>query len=186
MFLLLSPPLFLICAALIKLTSKGHVFFRWNSIGKNGSRITSYKFRTMVQDAEKLEHQLRSKAVNEMNGVYFKRREDDRVTPIGKILRKFSIDGSPSMYSVLKGDLSLVGPRPVRVHEYEVLNDWQKQRLAVKPGLTSLWVINGKNEITEFDEIVELDLEYINNWSLALDLKILYKTALMVLLGKNY
>jgi lipopolysaccharide/colanic/teichoic acid biosynthesis glycosyltransferase len=184
--LLLLSSLFLLCAGLLKLSSRGPVFYRWRIIGQNGRRITSCKFRTMVEDAEQIEIKLRQNGNNEMASVYFKLREDKRVTPVGKFLRKFSIDELPSLYSVLKGDLSLVGPRPVREHELILLNDQQKKRFAVKPGATSLWVIAGKNKISDFDEIVKLDLNYINNWSLLLDLKILLKTIPVIVLGKNY
>ena len=163
------------------------MFFRWNIIGKNGRRITGYKFRSMTQDAEEQEEDLRADGSNEMDGIRFKLREDPRVTLVGKFLRKFSIDELPTLYNVLKGDLSLVGPRPVLAREFRRMSEAHKRPfMMVKPGLTSLWVIQGKNEITDFDEIVKLDLEYIHNRSLILDLKILCKTALMVLLGKNY
>lgn len=184
--LVLLLPFFLLIAILIKLTSRGPVFYKWRIIGQNGRKITSYKFRTMLKRAEQIEQDLRTSGNNEMKNVYFKLKEDCRVTFFGKFLRKFSVDEFPSLYSVLKGDLSLVGPRPVRVHEYEGLNEWQKKRFGIKPGITSTWVINGKNKITDFDEIVKLDLEYIENGSLLYDLKILARTVTVIVLGKNY
>lgn len=184
--LLVLAPFFLVVAILIKLTSKGPVFYKWRIIGQNGRKITSYKFRTMLDGAEQIEQNLRAYGNNEMKNVYFKLREDYRVTSFGTFLRKFSIDEFPSLYSVLKGDLSLVGPRPVRIHEYEGLNEWQKKRFAIKPGVTSTWVISGKNKITDFGEIVKLDLEYVENWCLLYDLRILARTVAVIVLGKNY
>jgi len=184
--LLVLAPFFLVVAILIKLTSKGPVFYKWRIIGQNGRKITSYKFRTMLDGAEQIEQNLRAYGNNEMKNVYFKLREDYRVTSFGTFLRKFSIDEFPSLYSVLKGDLSLVGPRPVRIHEYEGLNEWQKKRFVIKPGVTSTWVISGKNKITDFGEIVKLDLEYVENWCLLYDLRILARTVAVIVLGKNY
>lgn len=184
--LVLLLPFFLLIAVLIKLFSKGPVFYEWRIIGQNGRKITSYKFRTMLDGAEQIEQDLRAHGNNEMKNVYFKLKEDCRVTSLGKFLRKFSIDEFPSLYTVLKGDLTLVGPRPVRTHEYEELNEWQKKRFTVKPGVTSTWVIGGKNKITNFDEIVKLDLEYIESWSLSYDLSILAKTVAAIVLGNNY
>ena len=184
--LLLLSPLFLICAILIKLTSKGPVFYKWRIVGQNGRRIVSYKFRTMVENAEQIEIDLRERGNNEMANIYFKLGRDPRVTRIGRFLRKFSIDELPSLYSVLKGDLTLVGPRPVRWHEYEMLEDWHKKRFIVKPGLTSSWVVKGKNKIKDFDEIVKMDLEYIENSSLVHDLKFILQTIPIIILGKNY
>jgi len=184
--LLLLSPLFLICAVFIKLTSKGPVFYKWKIIGQGGKKIISYKFRTMVVDAEEIELKLREMNNNEMANVYFKLKRDPRLTRIGKFLRKFSIDELPSLYSVLKGDMTLVGPRPVRWHEYELLKKRHKKRFIVKPGLTSPWVVKGKNEIKDFDEIVKMDLEYIENSSLLQDLKLILQTIPIVILGRNY
>jgi len=185
--LALLSPLFLLCAMLIKLTSRGPVFFRWRIISQGGRRITSYKFRTMVEDAEQIEEKLRENAINEMDGIRFKLKNDPRTTRVGKILRKFSIDELPSLYSVLKGDLTLVGPRPVLAREFQRMTEEHKRPFMIaKPGLVSLWVIRGKNKIKSFDEIVKLDLEYIENSSLLYDLKIILKTIPIVVLGKNY
>lgn len=183
--LLLVSPLFLITAILVKMTSRGNIFYEWKLLGLNKKPFTSYKFRTMAEHAEQLEKQLRKKNINEMKGVYFKLKKDPRVTPIGRVLRKLSIDELPQLYSVLKGDMSLVGPRPVRVIEKDELKDWHRGRFNVKPGVTSSWVTSGKNKINDFDDIARLDLTYIDNWSLWLDIKILLKTIPIILLGKN-
>jgi lipopolysaccharide/colanic/teichoic acid biosynthesis glycosyltransferase len=179
-FLILLPVMILIML-LVKLTSPGSIFFRWNVIGKGGQPFVGHKFRTMFDGADRIREQLREK--NEMTGVFFKMQNDPRVTPIGRILRRFSLDELPQLWSVLKGDMSLVGPRPTQIFEYEQLKDWQKQRVQVKPGSVSLWIVSGKT--TDFDRMVRLDLEYINNWSMWLDLKILIKAIPYVLLGKN-
>jgi lipopolysaccharide/colanic/teichoic acid biosynthesis glycosyltransferase len=178
-------PLLVLIAFLIKLTSPGPVFYRWRVVGKGGRPFVGYKFRTMVEDAEQREHKLRAEGANEMKGVYFKLEDDPRVTGIGRFLRKYSLDELPNLFSVLKGDMSLVGPRPARKHEFERFRDWHMGRLAVKPGVTGLWQVSGKNKITDFDEIVKLDLKYIEDWSLWLDFNILLKTIPVVLLGKN-
>jgi lipopolysaccharide/colanic/teichoic acid biosynthesis glycosyltransferase len=179
-FLILLPFMGLLCL-LVKLTSPGPVFFRWNVIGKGGQPFVGYKFRTMFDGADRIREQLREK--NEMTGVFFKMKNDPRVTPIGRVLRRFSLDELPQLWSVLNGDMSLVGPRPTQVFEYDQLNEWQKQRNAVKPGSVSLWIVSGKTQ--DFDKMVEQDLEYINNWSIWLDVKILFKAVPYVLFGKN-
>lgn len=179
-FLILLPLMILI-ALLIKLTLLGPIFFRWNVIGKGGQPFVGYKFRTMFDGADRMREQLREK--NEMTGVFFKMQNDPRVTPVGRVLRRFSLDELPQLWSVLKADMSLVGPRPTQIFEYEQLKDWQRQRVLVKPGSVSLWIVSGKT--TDFDQMVQLDLEYINNWSIWLDLKILLEAIPYVLLGKN-
>jgi|TARA_B100001971_G_C18198426_1_gene542972 lipopolysaccharide/colanic/teichoic acid biosynthesis glycosyltransferase len=184
--LLIFSPLLIIIALLIKITSKGRIFFNWNIVGCDSKIIKSYKFRTMIKNAENIEFDLRNRKLNEMDNVYFKLKYDPRITSIGRMLRKFSLDELPSLFNVLKGDLSFVGPRPVRKHEYKQLNDWQKLRFTVKPGITSLWVVYGKNEIKNFNDIVETDLYYIEHASLLVDFKIIIKTILIVLLGRNY
>lgn len=183
--LLVLSPLILFIVLLIKFTSGGSVFYKWRLLGLNKKPFTSYKFRTMVENAEEIEKKLREKNINEMNGVYFKLKEDFRVTKLGRILRKFSMDELPQLYSVLKGDMSLVGPRPVRILEKDELHDWHRRRFSIRPGVTSLWVIRGKNKITDFDEIAKLDLQYLDNWSLWTDLRIMLKTLPILLLGKN-
>lgn len=186
MLLVLFAPVMAAIALLMKVLDPGPLFFQWELVGADGRPVRSYKFRTMVAGAESLERSLRSRGVNEMESVYFKMRDDPRVTTLGRLLRKYSLDELPSLWSVLKGELSLVGPRPVRVAELQYLQDWHRQRFAAKPGLTSTWVLKGKNEIRDFDSIVEADLEYIRTWSLSQDLVILMKTVLYFFSGKNY
>lgn len=178
-------PLFVLVAILIKLTSKGPIFYEWKILGLNKKPFNSYKFRTMVEHAEEIEKQLRQENINEMKGVYFKLKKDPRVTPIGRVLRKLSIDEFPQLYSVIKGDMSLVGPRPVRIVEKDELKDWHERRFCVRPGVTSPWVVSGKNKINDFDDIARLDLSYIDKWSLWLDVKVLIKTIPIILFGKN-
>ena len=180
--LIILSPLFALFALAIKLTLPGPVFFRWHVIGQGGRPFVGYKFRTMSVGADQVREQLREKS--EMTGPFFKMKNDPRVTPVGRILRKFSLDELPQLWSVLKGDMSLVGPRPTQVFEYEQLQEWQRPRTLAKPGMASLWLVSGKT--SDFDEMVRLDLKYINDWSLWLDMKILLKAILYVLLGKNY
>ena len=181
--LILLAPLMLLIALLIRLTSGAPVLFRWQVVGENGRPFTGYKFRTMVVGADRIKEELLH--LNEMNGgPVFKMKDDPRITPIGRFLRKYSLDELPQLWSVLKGDMSLVGPRPPLQYEYDQFTDWQKQKLAIKPGMTSLWQVKGKPQ--DFDEWVRLDLEYIEHWSLWLDFKILVQTAVVVLTGKNY
>jgi len=183
--LILSAPFFIIIPALIKMTSKGPVFFQWRFLGLNKKPVTSYKFRTMIVNAEEIEKELRQKNLNEMENVYFKLKHDFRITPLGRILRKFSLDELPQLYSVLKGDMSIIGPRPVRQLEKDELHDWHRRRFSIRPGVTSPWVVKGKNKITDFDEIAKLDLDYIENWSLWLDFKIILQTIPIIVLGRN-
>ncbi|MFT4688277.1 MAG: exopolysaccharide biosynthesis polyprenyl glycosylphosphotransferase [Limisphaerales bacterium] len=179
--ILLSVPL-IIVGALVKLTSSGPILFRQERSGLNGRPFTMLKFRTMVSNAEQKKAELAS--FNEMDGPVFKISNDPRVTPIGRILRKFSVDELPQLWNVLKCEMSLVGPRPLPVDEIKRINDpAHRRRLSVKPGLTCLWQIRGRNEVTSFKDWVSLDLEYIDNWSLWLDLKILLKTIPVVVLG---
>jgi exopolysaccharide biosynthesis polyprenyl glycosylphosphotransferase len=174
--------LFVILAILVKLTSPGPVFFRQQRSGLNGAPFTLYKFRTMVTNAEQFKHEL--EAMNEMSGPVFKVTNDPRVTPIGKFLRKYSLDELPQLYNVLRTEMSLVGPRPLPVDEVKRFENLaHRRRLSVKPGLTCLWQISGRNKITDFRDWVRLDLEYIDNWSLWLDLKILLRTIPAVLIG---
>jgi lipopolysaccharide/colanic/teichoic acid biosynthesis glycosyltransferase len=185
MGLLLLSPLLILISVLVKLTSHGPVFYRWKILGRHGKPFMSYKFRTMIDNAEEMEEELRRNNINEMKSVYFKLKDDFRVTFLGRILRKFSLDELPQLISVIKGDMSLVGPRPVRIHERDELKPWHQRRFSVRPGATSPWVVNGKNKIDNFDEIVKMDLAYIENWSLILDIKLILKTFPILLLGKN-
>ena len=174
----------LITALILKLTSPGPVFFRQQRAGLNGKPFMMYKFRSMVTNAEQLKHELAS--LNEMSGPVFKVTNDPRVTKFGRVLRKFSVDEFPQLFNVLLGDMSLVGPRPLPVEEVNRFDDWaHRRRLSVKPGLTCLWQVGGRNEVSDFKEWVRLDLEYIDHWSLWLDFKILWRTIPVVLLGKG-
>jgi exopolysaccharide biosynthesis polyprenyl glycosylphosphotransferase len=176
-------PLFMLPAAiLIKLTSRGSILFKQVRCGLNGRQFVMYKFRSMVDNAEQLRVEL--DALNEMDGPVFKSSRDPRVTPIGKFIRRFSIDELPQVFNVLRGDMSLVGPRPPLPQEVARYERWQRRRLSMKPGMTCLWQISGRNEVS-FDDWMKLDLTYIDNWSLLLDLKILLKTVPVVLLGRG-
>lgn len=183
--LLTAGPLFMIPAALlIKLTSKDPIFFKQRRSGLNGAPFTIYKFRTMVTNAEQIKHELA--AMNEMSGPVFKITKDPRITPLGRLLRKTSIDELPQLFNVLRGEMSLVGPRPLPVDEIKRINDMaHRRRLSVKPGLTCLWQVSGRNEIKKFEDWVRLDLEYIDNWSLWLDFKILLRTIPAVFRGSG-
>jgi exopolysaccharide biosynthesis polyprenyl glycosylphosphotransferase len=180
--LVLLSPFFAIFALLVKFTSPGPVLFRQSRSGLNGAPFTIYKFRTMVTNAEQLKHELES--MNEMTGPVFKVTKDPRITRVGRFLRRFSIDEWPQLFNVLRGEMSLVGPRPLPVDEVKRFNDLtHRRRLSVKPGLTCLWQVSGRNQISEFRDWVRLDLEYIDNWSLWLDFKILLRTIPAVLVG---
>jgi exopolysaccharide biosynthesis polyprenyl glycosylphosphotransferase len=171
-----------VSAMLIKLTSPGLVLFRQERCGLNGRLFTMYKLRTMIDNAEQTRVEL--EALNEMDGPVFKSSRDPRITPVGKVLRRFSIDELPQLYNVLRGEMSLVGPRPPLPQEVARYERWQRRRLSMKPGLTCLWQISGRNEVS-FQDWMKLDLTYIDNWSLLLDLKILLKTVPIVLLGRG-
>jgi exopolysaccharide biosynthesis polyprenyl glycosylphosphotransferase len=178
----ISSPLLLGVALAIKLTSPGPVMFRQQRSGLNGSPFSIYKFRTMVTNAEQFKHELA--AMNEMSGPVFKVTNDPRITPIGKWLRKSSLDELPQLFNVLRGEMSLVGPRPLPVDEVRRFNDLaHRRRLSVKPGITCLWQISGRNKISDFRDWVRLDLQYIDNWSFWLDLVILVRTVPVVFLG---
>jgi len=183
LILLIFGPLFMLpTAILIKLTSRGPVLFKQKRCGLNGRQFVMYKFRSMIDHAEQLRVELQS--LNEMDGPVFKSSRDPRVTVIGKIIRRFSIDELPQVFNVLRGDMSLVGPRPPLPEEVARYERWQRRRLSMKPGMTCLWQISGRNEVS-FDDWMKLDLTYIDNWSLLLDLKILLKTVPVVLLGRG-
>lgn len=177
-----SSPLFFIAAIGIKLTSPGPIIFRQKRAGKHGKPFNMYKFRSMHTDAEMRQAELQ--AFNVMTGPVFKVENDPRITPFGKWLRKTSIDELPQLLNVLQGHMSLVGPRPLPIYEVEKFeNTAQRRRLSVKPGLTCLWQVSGRNQLRDFQEWVKLDLEYIDNWSIWLDVKILLKTIPVVVLG---
>ena len=181
LMLILLAPLFLIIAIAIKLDCPGPVFYDWKVVGQGGRKFVGYKFRSMVANAEALRQSLAER--NEMSGPVFKLTNDPRITRVGRWLRRYSIDEFPQLYSVFKGDMSLVGPRPPLVTEYERFTEFQKQKLAVTPGMTCLWQVNGRNDIRDFDEWVKLDVEYIRRWSLILDFQILFRTASAVFTG---
>lgn len=174
-------PFSALIAIVIKLDSRGSVFYRWRVLGQGGKPFTSYKFRSMVEDADHRKAELL--AQNEMRGPVFKMTNDPRVTHVGRFLRRYSLDELPQLYSVLKGEMSLVGPRPPLAHEYEHFSDWQKQKLLVKPGITCLWQVAGRNCIRDFAEWVRLDLEYIRRWSPVLDFQILLRTIPAIVRG---
>jgi len=181
--LLVFAPILLVAAIGIKLSSPGPVFFLQERLGISKRRFKIYKFRTMVPNAEKLMAALEKD--NEATGPVFKMKNDPRITRFGRALRKSSIDELPQLFNVLKGDMSLVGPRPLPVRDYEGFNeDWQRRRFSVKPGITCLWQVNGRSGIS-FDQWMLLDLQYMDEWSLWLDLKILAKTVPAVIRGEG-
>jgi lipopolysaccharide/colanic/teichoic acid biosynthesis glycosyltransferase len=182
LLLVLLTPLLALVALLIKGSApRSPVLFKFRAIGKNGASFFAYKFRTMIPGAEKLKDQLLGR--NEMNGPVFKMKNDPRITPLGRFLRKYSIDELPQLWNVLQGDLSLVGPRPPWPQEVHRYAFWQKRRLSVKPGLTCLWQVRGRNKVSDFSDWVMMDLEYIDKWSLWLDFKILLWTIPAVIKG---
>ncbi len=176
-------PLLLVIAILVKLSSEGPVFYRWYVAGEGGHPFMSYKFRSMYANADQIKAQLAH--LNEMRGPAFKITGDPRITPVGRWIRRHSLDELPQLYSVLKGDMALVGPRPPLVHEYELFTPYQRQKMSVRPGLTCLWQVNGRNRINDYDDWVRLDLEYIRTWSVWLDIRILFKTVGEVLRGSG-
>jgi exopolysaccharide biosynthesis polyprenyl glycosylphosphotransferase len=165
-------------AIAIKLNSPGPVFFKQLRVGKNGKKFMIYKFRSMTIDAEEKKQQLLDK--NELNGAVFKIRNDPRITKVGKFMRKFSLDELPQFINVLKGDMSLVGTRPPTPDEVTKYQKWHYRRMSIRPGITGLWQVSGRNKIQNFNEIVRLDLKYIDSWSLWLDIKIILKTFVVI------
>jgi len=181
-FIILFSPLFLLITLLIKTDSRGPALYRQIRCGLNGRKFTFYKFRSMIEKAEEKKNEL--SVFNQMNGPVFKMKDDPRITRMGRILRRTSLDELPQLFNVLKGDMSFVGPRPPLPEEVEKYEGWQRRRLSMKPGITGLWQVSGRNQI-DFDRWMKLDLEYIDNWSLWLDFKILLKTIPVVLSGKG-
>jgi len=181
--LLFTAIAFIFIAIPIKVQSGGSIFFAQTRIGKNGRRFKFYKFRSMYVDAEQRKAELM--AQNEMDGNMFKMENDPRIIPIGHFIRKYSIDELPQFWNVLKGDMSLVGTRPPTEDEYENYAYHHKARLSIKPGLTGMWQVSGRSDITDFEDVVALDTEYISNWSLGLDIKILFKTVAVVFTAKG-
>jgi exopolysaccharide biosynthesis polyprenyl glycosylphosphotransferase len=181
--ILLLSPVFLATILAVKLTSRGPIFFKQERFGLNKRTFGMLKFRSMVVDAEARQAALEH--LNETSGPAFKIKNDPRITPIGRFIRKFSIDELPQLFNVLLGDMSLVGPRPLPLRDVGKFSEaWLMRRFSVRPGLTCLWQVSGRSN-TDFDRWIELDLEYIDGWSLALDTKILFKTVPAVLKGRG-
>jgi exopolysaccharide biosynthesis polyprenyl glycosylphosphotransferase len=180
--LIVLSPFLLIVAILVRLTSPGPILYRQTRCGLNGRRFTLYKFRSMVANADQLRREL--EVFNEIEGPAFKMKNDPRCTPAGRWLRKFSLDELPQLWNVLMGDMSFVGPRPPLPQEVERYAPWQRRRLRMRPGLTCLWTLEGRNRLS-FDRLVQFDLAYIDNWSLWLDLKIFLKTIPHVASGRG-
>ncbi len=178
-FLLIYP----IVAIAIKMDSEGPVIFKQKRVGQNGRIFNLFKFRSMYKDAEQRKQELREK--NQMNGALFKLENDPRITKVGKWLRKFSIDEFPQFLNVLKGEMSMVGTRPPTIDEVQMYMPQHLRRISAKPGITGLWQISGRNEIREFEKVVELDCQYLDNWRFSDDLKILAKTCVVVLKRKG-
>ena len=170
--------LFPLIAFAIKSESTGPIFFRQKRVGLNNRIFTCRKFRSMVVDAESRKEELAER--NEVNGALFKIKDDPRVTRVGRWLRRTSLDELPQFWNVLVGEMSLVGTRPPTAEEVANYQNWHRRRISIKPGLTGLWQVSGRSEIKEFDEVVRLDLAYIDNWSLGLDLKLILKTVFVV------
>ena len=173
----------IVLAPFLLLESPGPLVFKQKRVGVNGRVFEFYKFRSMYVDAEERKKDLMKQ--NEMQGLMFKMENDPRVTKVGAFIRKTSIDELPQFWNVLKGDMSLVGTRPPTLDEYQQYSYYQKRRISFRPGITGLWQISGRSDIKDFDEVVKLDLEYIDNWSLLLDFKIIFKTILVVLRGSG-
>ena len=181
--LLITILFFPFVALAIKIDSPGPVLFSQVRIGRNGRRFKIYKFRSMYMDAEERKKELEKQ--NEMQGLMFKMENDPRITKVGKFIRKTSIDELPQFYNVVKGDMSLVGTRPPTADEFEKYNQYYRRRISMTPGLTGMWQVSGRSEIENFDDVVKYDLEYIDNWSLSLDIKILLKTVWVVFAGRG-
>jgi len=179
--LVVLAPFMAVVAALIRLTSPGPAIFRQVRCGLNGRRFLFYKFRSMCENAEELKPALEHLSARE---TAFKIPDDPRLTPLGRYLRKFSIDEWPQLWSVLRGDMSLVGPRPAVPGEVDRYKRWQRRRLRMRPGLTCIWAISGRDTV-DFETWMKLDMQYIDNWSLALDWKILLHTIPRVLIGRG-
>ena len=179
---LVLSPLFVVIAIIIKFTSKGPVFFSQKRVGRDGKEFKMYKFRSMVVNAEELKEKLASQ--NEMSGPMFKMKDDPRVTKVGKFIRKTSIDELPQLWNVIKGDMSLVGPRPSLPKEVAQFEDWMYKRLEVKPGLTCYWQVSGRNNI-DFEDWMKLDIKYVDERSTWIDIKLIFKTVGVLFGDKN-
>jgi lipopolysaccharide/colanic/teichoic acid biosynthesis glycosyltransferase len=180
--LILGLPLWLVIGTAIKLSSPGPVFYRDRRIGLGQREFDMFKFRTMYADAAERQPELEEQ--NEAAGALFKIRDDPRVTSVGGVLRRFSLDEVPQVLNVLRGEMSLVGPRPLPVRDYHLLEDWHRKRYLVLPGMTGLWQISGRSTLG-FDDLVRLDFYYLENWSIWLDISILVKTVPAVLISRG-
>ncbi|MGL5151648.1 MAG: sugar transferase [Clostridium sp.] len=180
--IILLSPILLLTGIFIKIESKGPIFYAQDRIGKNGKRFKMYKLRSMVVDAEKLKKKLLEQ--NEMSGPMFKMKDDPRITKVGKFIRKTSIDELPQLVNILKGDMSLVGPRPSLPNEVEQFEDWMNERLDVKPGLTCYWQVSGRNNI-DFEDWMKLDIKYVRERNTALDIKLIFKTFFVLFGDRN-
>ena len=180
--LILLSPIIAIVACAVKVTSRGPIFFSQKRVGKNGELFEMYKFRSMVVNAEELKENLEEQ--NEMSGPMFKIKDDPRVTKVGKFIRKTSIDELPQLWNVLKGDMSLVGPRPSLPKEVEQFDNWMFKRLSVRPGLTCYWQVSGRNNI-DFEDWMKLDCRYVDERNLWIDIKLIFKTVFVLFGDKN-
>ena len=180
--LILLSPIIAIVACAVKFTSKGPVFFSQKRVGKNGELFEMYKFRSMVVNAEELKENLEEQ--NEMSGPMFKIKDDPRITKVGKFIRKTSIDELPQLWNVLKGDMSLVGPRPSLPKEVEQFDNWMFKRLTVRPGLTCYWQVSGRNNI-DFEDWMKLDVKYVDERNFWIDIKLIFKTVFVLFGDKN-
>lgn len=180
--LILLSPIIAVVACAVKFTSKGPVFFSQKRVGKNGELFEMYKFRSMVVNAEELKENLEEQ--NEMSGPMFKIKDDPRITKVGKFIRKTSIDELPQLWNILKGDMSLVGPRPSLPKEVEQFDNWMFKRLSVRPGLTCYWQVSGRNNI-DFEDWMKLDIKYVEERNLWIDIKLIFKTVFVLFGDKN-
>jgi len=180
--LLFTLPIILVFSILVKVTSTGPIFFKQLRVGLHGRKFYQYKIRSMVVNADEIKEELNS--LNEQNGPVFKIKNDPRITKVGKFMRKYSIDELPQLFNILLGSMSLIGPRPLPVSEVDQFaEDFLHRRHSMKPGVTGLWQVSGRNSIKDFNDWVKLDMEYIDNWSFVLDAKIVFKTFSTVLSG---
>jgi len=182
--LVLLLPVLLVTSLAVRLTSAGPVFYRWRVLGENGRPFVGFKFRTMVRNADTIKADLLH--LNERTGPVFKIARDPRVTLLGRWLRKYSFDELPQLWSVLAGDMSLVGPRPVFPSEYQNFELWQMRKLSVKPGITCTWQLDGRQTITDFSDWARLDLQYIDTWSIWNDLRIMLRTPIAIIKGTGH
>ena len=181
--IIITLPITLILAPILLIESPGPLIFKQKRVGKNGRYFYLYKFRSMYRDAEERKKSLM--AQNEMKGHMFKVKDDPRITKVGRFIRKTSIDELPQFLNVLRGDMSLVGTRPPTVDEFKQYEGYHKRRLSMKPGITGMWQVSGRNNVKDFEDVVKLDLEYIDNWSIGLDIKIIFKTIAIVFRKKG-